>query len=135
MNIYAIIILSAILLEFILSLVSDILNLRNLSGTLPDEFDGVFNADDYKKSQEYTKVNTKFGFVTSVFGLVLILVFWFSGGFNFLDNMVRNLDLNPIWTGLFYMGILVMLKSILSLPFSIYSTFVIEERFGFTNRL
>jgi len=131
MNIYAVIILTTILLESILNLVSDLLNLKNLSGDLPDEFEGVFNADDYKKSQEYTKVNTKFGFITSIFGLAVMLIFWFSGGFNYLDTIVREWNLNPIWTGLIYMGILVFLKSIISLPFSIYSTFVIEERFGF----
>jgi len=131
MNIYAIIILTTILLELVLNLISDLLNLKNLSGELPDEFEGVFNAEDYKKSQEYTKVNTRFGFITSIFGLTVMLVFWFSGGFNYLDNIVRTWNLNPIWNGLIYMGILIFLKSIISLPFSTYSTFVIEERFGF----
>ena len=51
MNIYAIIILTTILLEFVLNLISDLLNLKNLSGELPDEFEGVFNADDYKISE------------------------------------------------------------------------------------
>ncbi len=38
---------------------------------------------------------------------------------------------NPILTGMAYIGILILLRALLSLPFSIYSTFVIEERFGF----
>ncbi len=131
MNIYAIIILSTILLEFTLSLIADLLNLKNLSGELPKEFEAVYDQETYKNSQEYTRVNTKFGFITTAFGLTLTLGFWFSGGFNFLDQTVRNWGLNSIWTGLFYIGILVMVKSILSLPFSIYSTFKIEEKFGF----
>jgi STE24 endopeptidase len=59
------------------------------------------------------------------------LAFWFAGGFNCLDVIVRGWDLNPILTGLAYIGILAVGRSALSLPFSVYGTFVIEERFGF----
>lgn len=131
MNIYTIIILTTIFFEFVLSLISDILNLKNLNGDLPREFEDVFDAEAYQKSQEYTKVTTKFGFITSIIDLSLILVFWFAGGFNYLDCVIRNWNFHPIWNGLIYMGILMFIKMILSLPFSIYSTFVIEERFGF----
>jgi STE24 endopeptidase len=131
MNIYAIIILSTLLFEYALSLIADLLNLKTLSGELPEEFEGVYDSEAYKKSQDYTRVNTRFGFLTSSISLVISLVFWFSGGFNYVDNIVRGWGLHPIWTGLAYVGILMLLRSILSLPFSIYSTFVIEERFGF----
>lgn len=131
MNIYAIIILTTLLLEFILNGIADALNLKNLSSELPAEFRDVYDADAYKKSQEYTRVNSKFGFISAIFGLAVTLVFWFSGGFNYLDIMVRNWQLNPVLTGLVYMGILIFFRSLLSLPFSIYATFVIEERFGF----
>ena len=131
MNIYAIIILATILIEFFLNLVADILNVKNLSGQLPDEFQGIYDEKDYKKSQDYTKVNTKFGYITSVLGLALTLVFWFSGGFNYVDQIVRSWELHPIWNGLVYVGILIFSHSVISLPFSIYVTFVIEERFGF----
>ena len=45
--------------------------------------------------------------------------------------MVRSLGYGNIVTGLIYSGILVALKTLISIPFGIYSTFVIEERFGF----
>ena len=48
-----------------------------------------------------------------------------------LDEWLRSFDFGPVITGLVYMGILILIKSALSLPFSLYSTFVIEERFGF----
>ena len=102
MNIYAIIILTTIVIDFILNIVSEILNLKNLSGKLPDEFNNVYDADKYSKSQEYTRVKTHFGFVVTGVSLILTLVFWFAGGFNFLDNIVRGWDLHPIWTGLAY---------------------------------
>lgn len=131
MNIYAVIILSTLILEFALNLIANLLNLKTLSGELPQEFKGVYDAEAYRKSQDYTRVNTRFGFLISALSLALTLLFWFAGGFNFLDNIVRGWSLPPIWTGLAYMGILMLLKALFSLPFSIYSTFVIEERFGF----
>ena len=85
MNIYGIIILSALLSDYLLNLYADILNLKNLKPELPEEFRDVFDKQEYAKSQHYTKVKTKFGIFTSTFNLVLILIFWFSGGFNFLD--------------------------------------------------
>ncbi len=131
MNIYMIIILAALVVDFTLKIVTEVLNLNALRDTLPQEFVGVYDADTYKKSQNYTLVNTRFGFIASTAGLVVTLVFWFTGGFNWLDSIVRSWTGVPVWTGLIYIGILLFLKTLMSLPFSIYRTFVIEERFGF----
>jgi STE24 endopeptidase len=131
MNIYAIIILSALIINYILDLLADFLNLKALRDELPDEFKDTYDAEAYRKSQEYTRVTTRFGFLTSTFDLMVTLIFWFAGGFNYLDGIVRSWQLGSIGTGLVYIGILLFLQMLLSLPFSIYSTFVIEERFGF----
>ncbi|MEX0722169.1 MAG: M48 family metallopeptidase [Balneolaceae bacterium] len=131
MNIYAIIILAAIAVDFILDLTSNYLNLKSLSKKLPEEFEEVYDEETYAKSQEYTKVRTRFGFITGIFDLVLLLGFWFSGGFNWLDQIVRAWGYSELVTGLMYIGILLLAKTIITLPFSIYSTFVIEEKFGF----
>jgi STE24 endopeptidase len=131
MNIFAVIILVTLAIDFILNLVSDYLNLTSLDEGLPGEFQDVYDEQTYEKSQRYTKERTKFGILTSAFNLALLLVFWFVGGFQWLDEMVRNWQLGVIWTGLVYIGILIFAKQILSLPFSIYSTFVIEEKYGF----
>lgn len=131
MNIYAAIIVVTLLLGYILDLIAESLNLKALQTTLPEEFQGAYDEDAYRKSQEYTRINTRFGFVTSTFGLILTLVFWFAGGFNALDQLARSWGFHPIVTGLLYIGILILAKTLISLPFSIYDTFVIEERFGF----
>jgi STE24 endopeptidase len=131
MNIYGIIILAALGIDFILNLAADFKNLQSLDSRVPEEFGDLYDAKTYQKSQKYTKVKTKFGLLTSAFDLAVLLIFWFSGGFNWLDQIVRSWHFNPLVTGLFYFGILIAAKMILSLPFSIYSTFVIEERFGF----
>lgn len=131
MNLIAVIILVTIITTFILNFIADYLNIRMLQPDLPCEFQGMVDADRYRKSQEYLRVNTRFRWIASILGLAIMLVFWFGKGFPFLDGIVREFSSNPIWRGILYMGILIVCKAILSLPFTIYSTFVIEERFGF----
>ena len=131
MNIIAIIILIALLFDFALNCLADYLNLTMLRDDLPRDFQGVYDPEHYRKSQEYLKVNTRFGWVTASFDLVVIMVFWFGKGFPLLDEWVRALSHGPILSGLIYMAVLMISKSLISLPFGIYHTFVIEERFGF----
>lgn len=131
MNTIAIIILGTIGLDYILNLVADGLNLKHLRNILPKAFEGVYEPERYRKSQEYLKVNTQFGWVTSTFNLSVMLIFWFAEGFPMLDKWVRSFELDPILTGLIYIAVLMLLKSVLALPFNAYATFVIEERFGF----
>ena len=131
MNTFAIIILFALVLEFSLELTGNILNLKALRSELPPILQGIYKPEDYRKSQEYIRINTRFGLVDSSFTLLLLVAFWFSGGFDWLDQVVRGWDFVPIVTGLLYTGILVFAYSLIKLPLSIYHTFVIEERFGF----
>jgi len=131
MNIFSYIIITALFLEFLLNVIADALNLRALKPEIPPALAGVYKPDEYRKSQEYTRSCTRFGFITSSFGLLIILIFWFTGGFNFLDQIVRSWGLGSIVNGLIYIGILIIAYELLTLPFSVYATFVIEERFGF----
>jgi STE24 endopeptidase len=131
MNFIAIIILCTIGVDFILNLAADRLNLKHLRSELPRTFEGVYDPQRYRKSQQYLRVNTQFGWITSTFNLCVLLIFWFAGGFPFLDQWVRTFELGPVLSGLIYMGVLMLLKAALSLPFSVYATFVIEARFGF----
>ncbi len=131
MNIFAIIILVTLIAGYLLEIITNWLNLSHLSPDLPAEFQDTYDAEKYQKSQEYTRVHTRFGFLTGSLSLVATLLFWFLGGFEYLDLLVRSWDFGAIGTGLVYMGLLILLKSVFSLPFSIYSTFVIEEKFGF----
>ena len=131
MNIYSYIILIALLLQFLLDNIVDALNLKALRHEIPPALAGVYKPDEYQNSQKYTRSLTRFGFVTSSLGLLIILLVWFTGGFNFLDQIVRSWDFGPIANGLCYIGILMIAYELLTLPFSVYATFVIEERFGF----
>jgi STE24 endopeptidase len=131
MNSYAIIILVTLIAGYLLNLITNMLNLKHLSPVLPKEFEGTYDAEVYRNSQEYTRVYTRFGFLTGSISIVITLIFWFTGGFNYLDTIIRPWNLGVIGTGLTYIAILIVLRSLLSFPFSIYTTFVIEERFGF----
>ncbi|MEE4261139.1 MAG: M48 family metallopeptidase [Desulfobacteraceae bacterium] len=131
MNTIAFIILFALIFDFALNVLADYLNLSRLRDDLPRDFEGVYDAERYRKSQEYLKAKTHFGWATATFELTVMLAFWFGKGFPLLDEWVRAFNHGPIVCGLIYMATLMLFKSILSLPFSIYHTFVIEERFGF----
>ena len=131
MNVFSYVILIALVLQFTLDTVANTLNLKALKNEIPAALAGIYQSEEYRKSQEYTRSLTRFGFVTGSFSLLVILLFWFTGGFNFLDQAVRSWGFVPVVTGLCYTGILLIAYELLTLPFSIYSTFVIEERFGF----
>ena len=131
MNTIAVIILGAIIFDVVINIVADILNLKMLQAKLPKPFQGVYDSDQYRKSQDYLRVNTRFGWITAVINLMAILLFWFKGGFPAMDNWVRSFGNGPVLTGLMYIGTLMFFYALLSQPFSIYATFVIEEQFGF----
>jgi len=130
-NFIAVIILLTILADFILHLAADVLNLRTLREEVPEDFKDVYDPERYRKSQEYLRVSTRFEWVAETFDLFIFLAFWFGKGFPFLDQWVRSWHYGPVAGGLLFIGILTLAKAVLSLPFSVYSTFVIEARFGF----
>lgn len=131
MSIIAVIILVTIIADFTLHIAADVLNLRAIENELPEPFHGWYDADQYRKSQEYLRINTRFNWLVSAFDMLLLLVFWFGKGFPILDYWVRSWGWGPIVNGLVYFGILIIAKAALMEPFSIYATFVIEQRFGF----
>lgn len=131
MNIIAIIVLLAVTIDFLLHVFADYLNLKMIRKELPETFQGLYDPARYRKSQEYLIANTRFGWIASAFDIGLLLIFWFGKGFLLLDDWSRSLGYGPVITGLMFIAALMMLKGLFSLPFSIYRTFVIEERFGF----
>nr|WP_320010485.1 M48 family metallopeptidase [uncultured Desulfobulbus sp.] len=128
---YLAFILSVLLLGYLLDLIVSLLNLRCLSPELPGEFADVFDAKEYARSQEYTRATTRFSLVQASWSLVLTIGFIVAGGFNWLDLFARSLGQGEIVTGLVFTALLGLLSSVVQLPFSLYSTFVLEERFGF----
>ena len=117
--------------EYVISSVSSFLDLGNINPDIPDHFKKAYDKKKYAKSQEYLKTKTKFSLVSSTFSIVLIFLVIHLGIFGVLNDFV-NLQTNHfILQGLFFIAIIYIFQDIISLPFSLYSTFVIEEKFGF----
>jgi len=110
---------------------SSFLDLGNINPDIPDHFKKAYDKKKYAKSQEYLKTKTKFILVSSTFSIVLIFLVIHLGIFGVLNEFV-NLQTNHfILQGLLFISIIYIFQDIISLPFSLYSTFVIEEKFGF----
>jgi STE24 endopeptidase len=130
-NAVALLILLALFGLWKLDFIATLLNLKALSPELPREFADVFDAERYARSQAYTRESARFEIIHSSFSLATLLVFWTLGGFGWLDGIARGLISAEIPAGLVFLGLLFAGHTLLHLPFSIYDTFVIEEKFGF----
>ncbi len=130
-NVYFIAIFAITVGFYLLDLLANVLNLSALRDDLPGEFQDSFDREAYRKSQQYTRVTTRFGFIESTFALAVFLAFWLLGGFGWLDGFIRGMNLHPVMAGLVFISLLWLANRLLTLPFDLYDTFVIEERFGF----
>jgi len=126
-----IIIVSIVIFGYLLERYLSFLNSTKWTDKLPEELTDVYDAEKYKKSQEYKRVNDRFSFLTSSFSLVLILLMLFLNGFSFVDDLIRGFTGDVVLIALLFFGILMFVSDIINTPFSIYDTFVIEEKFGF----
>ena len=98
---------------------------------VPDSFADKISLEDHQKAADYTTTKVRFGRLPLFYEVSLILIWTLGGGLQLLDQNLSALDLNPILTGIIVILTFTLISSLLDLPFSIYSTFVIEEKFGF----
>lgn len=131
MNIYLIVILIILVGKYILDFWVDLLNVKNASSILPQEFVGYYDAQKYKLSQNYLKEKTNFGQVEDTVFTLVTIIFMLIGGFNFIDHFARKFNFGLIVTGLLFTFILWFTSQIANIPFSAYQTFVIEAKYGF----
>jgi len=120
-----------IVADFILESWLEMLNMRNLSVSLPDELKDIYDAGKYELSQVYERVNIRFGLITSTFNLILILGMFFFEGFAWVNSLAAGISTHPVLQPLIFFGILGLAFDLLNTPFAVYDTFVIEQRFGF----
>jgi len=126
-----IIIVAIIIFDYVLERFLDHKNSTIWSDELPGELKGIYDADKYKKSQEYKKENDRLSLLTSTISFVAILLMLFFQGFAYVDNIAREISRNPIITALLFFGILMFASDMINTPFSAYNIFVIEEKYGF----
>ncbi len=125
------IILGIVLFDYLFEQLLDYLNLKARRKDLPDEIKSFYDEDKYAKSQEYHKALSRFSFLSSAVGFIASFAILSLGGFGYLDTLLRPLVGEGLVLSLSYFGILFILSDLLSLPFALYSTFVIEQKFGF----
>lgn len=118
-------------LSYLFDQLLDYINLRALRTDIPDDIASFYDRSRYVQSLEYHKELTRFSFATSGFAFLLSMFMLLSGGFGWLDEFLRNYIENDIFLALVFFGVLMLASDILTLPFQFYSTFVIEEKYGF----
>jgi len=117
--------------EFILSKTLDYLNTLNWSTKLPDELKNIYDEKKYSKSMEYEKTKHIFWTISWGFSFLVMLLVLIFGWFGYLYDSISIFINNEIYRTLIFFWIIMLFQTILSIPFSYYSTFVIEEKFGF----
>jgi len=130
-NTLFIIILTIFIAEFIFGRYLSFLNIKSSKNPIPDVLKDIYDNEKYAKQQDYFRTNSKFGMITQTFSFVIMLVMLLFGGFAWLDGIVRTWNLPEIWASIVFFGILYFANDLLTLPFDIYDTFVIEQRFEF----
>lgn len=127
LNLILVILVASFALERVLSW----LNLRNHQRELPTAFKGRYDDEKYARSYDYHQVNYRFALLQATISTVVLLVLLVTGAFGWLDTWLRTFMEGPIVLPLLYFGVLFIVSDLSSLPFQLYGTFVIEERFGF----
>jgi len=107
------------------------LNSKMWSPELPDRLKGICDENEYRKTQFYQKDNNRLSLWSSTFNLVILLLMIISGGFAFVDNLVRSITSHPVLMSLMFFGIIGLATDLLNIPFSYYDNFVIEKKYGF----
>ena len=123
--------ISIILFNFIKDYFLDYLNSKFFDKKIPKNLSDIYDKEKYQKSQDYKKTLYKFGKISKAYSLTILLLFFFLDGFLFIDNFARSVFESELLISLSFFGIIFFGSDILNLPFSLYSIFIIEEKFGF----
>ncbi len=125
------IIIAIVILDFVFESFLDYLNTRQMKDKLPDEVRGIYDQQKYKEQQAYQRENHRFGLISGGFSFILVLFMILFYGFAFVNQIAWSLTSSPILAALIFFGIIMFASDILTIPFSVYHTFVIEEKYGF----
>ncbi len=112
----------------------EFLNLRHLEregSNIPPEFQGHIDGDLLKKTRDYIIENSRFGFFSSVFNNIIVILFIFCGLLNIYNSWLLSFNFSFISSGILFFLLISLAGTLLSTPFSLYSTFKIENKYGF----
>ena len=126
--------IALILIKFLLETYLKIRNLKSIDNnkdSVPPRFKNVVTEEEYKKSILYNTDRIKFQIFTALFGSVVLIIFTIGGLLNYLTQVVMDMTSSNVLGAVLLGLLLIIVEEIISIPISIYSTFVIEERHGF----
>lgn len=124
-------VIAIVLAEFVWSTVLTLLNIKASHGSVPDVLQGLYDEARYRKQQDYAMTNRKFSLVSDLVSTLVTLAIFAFGGFGLFDAAARTVSSHPVVQALVFWGIFYLLSWVISIPFDLYRTFVIEQRFGF----
>ncbi len=125
------VIIVIITVNFLINKILDYINSKYFDASIPKELEGIYQEEDYIKSQNYKKENFKFSMFLSVVSFIITIIFFYAEGFAYIDKIARGYSTNEIVVTLLFFGIIMLGSDILTIPLSYYKTFVIEEKYGF----
>jgi len=125
------IIIGILVVNFVIDKILDLLNARRFQDSVPPELKDVYDNSEYERSQLYKREKYHFGRLTGTISIVATLLFFFFDGFALVDGIARTYSDNNIIIAIVFFGIIMLASDLLGTPFSYYSTFVIEEKYGF----
>jgi STE24 endopeptidase len=116
---------------FHLEIIATFLNLAQFRHALPQRLKAIFSEETVQKAGEYAGKSSQLDLLRSTFSVGALVLFWWSGGFDWLQRWSVGWGLNAVQTGVGVIGLLMLVQNILSLPFDAYDTFKIEAEYGF----
>ncbi|WP_373974868.1 M48 family metallopeptidase [Chitinibacter sp. SCUT-21] len=121
---------SSVLLQMWLAM-RHINHVRKHRKAVPAEFAEQITLDAHGKAAAYTVAKTRFGMFSNIFDAMVLVAFTVGGGIELLSQLTSPWFESELAQGLALIGSLAVFSTLISLPFSLISTFVIEARFGF----
>src|SRR6056297_285405 len=125
------IIIALLVLDFGFGKAISLRNYRWRKKTLPSHLSDVYSEEKYKKFQTYSRENFRLSSLSSSLMFILTLMVFFLDGFAWLHGFLNQYVDSQIWLSMAFFGSVAVVSGIISLPFAIYDTFVIEEKYGF----
>lgn len=116
---------------FHLEFFATLLNLARLGKPIPATLAEVFPEETRGKLVDYIRDSKRVSFTQDVTLLGVLIVFWWSGGFGWLQTWAESQGRGPVVTGTMVIGILLLAQTWISLPFEAWDTFGVETRYGF----
>jgi STE24 endopeptidase len=98
---------------------------------VPAAFADKISLDDHHRAADYSCAKLRLGKIMLAWETLWLLLWTIGGGINLVDHWWSDAGYSALLTGIAFIFSLSLISSILNLPFSLYQTFVIEERFGF----